>query len=106
MVKETGSYRFKRGENLEIFEEMFPGLPKVDEGYKLHLSKCEDTFHEVATFGDGTTFNTTWKYDVETPFLGMLDNSFNHFSNLIVLHYFYHSLKIFLKSFLIKIVSS
>lgn len=49
--------------------EMFPELPKIDEGYKLHLSKCGDTFHEVTTFGDGTTFNTTWKHDVEAPFL-------------------------------------
>jgi hypothetical protein len=49
--------------------EMFPELPKIDEGYKIHLSKCGDSFHEVTTFGDGTTFNTTWKHDVETPFL-------------------------------------
>ena len=76
-VKETGSFRFKRGENVDFFMEMFPELPKIDEGYKLHLSKCGDTFHEVTTFGDGTTFNTTWKHDVEAPFLGKLFDGAN-----------------------------
>lgn len=68
-VKETGSFRFKRGENLNVFKEMFPELPKIDEGYKLHVSKCGDTFHKVDTFGDGTSFKTSFKYDEETPFM-------------------------------------
>ena len=57
---------------MDILEEMFPELPKIDEGYKVNWSKCGDTFHEVAKYGDGTTLKTTWKYDVETPFLGKL----------------------------------
>jgi len=69
VVKETGSFRFKRGENLDIVKDMFPELPSLDEGYKLHWSQNGDTFNEIATFGDGTTFTTTWKYDVETPFM-------------------------------------
>ena len=71
VVKDIGSFRFKRGENLEIFTDMFPGFPKLDEGYKVKLSKVGDSFLEVATFGDGTTFTTPWKYDEEAPFLGM-----------------------------------
>ena len=71
VVKETGSFRFKRGENLDIVKDMFPELPSLDEGYKLHWSQNGDTFNEIATFGDGTTFTTTWKYDVETPFMGI-----------------------------------
>ena len=70
VVKETGSFRFKRGENLDIVKDMFPELPSLDEGYKLHWSQNGDTFNEIATFGDGTTFTTAWKYDVETPFMG------------------------------------
>ena len=50
---------------------MFPGFPKLDEGYKVKLSKVGDSFLEVATFGDGTTFTTPWKYDEEAPFLGI-----------------------------------
>ena len=50
---------------------MFPGFPKLDEGYKVNLSKVGDSFLEVATFGDGTTFTTPWKYDEEAPFLGI-----------------------------------
>merc|ERR1711936_1044261 len=69
VVKDIGSFRFKRGENLEIFTNMFPGFPKLDEGYKVKLSKVGDSFLEVATFGDGTTFATPWKYDEEAPFL-------------------------------------
>jgi len=69
VVKETGSFRFKRGENLDIIKGMFPELPALDEGYKLHWSVNGDTICEVATFGDGTSFTTTWKYDVETPFM-------------------------------------
>ena len=71
VVKDIGSFRFKRGENLEVFTDMFPGFPKLDEGYKVKLSKVGDSFLEVATFGDGTTFTTPWKYDEETPFLGI-----------------------------------
>ena len=71
VVKDIGSFRFKRGENLEIFTDMFPGFPKLDEGYKVKLSKVGDSFLEVATFGDGTTFTTPWKYDEEAPFLGI-----------------------------------
>ena len=56
---------------MEIFTDMFPGLPKLDEGYKVKLSKVGDSFLEVATFGDGTTFTTPWKYDEEAPFLGI-----------------------------------
>ena len=71
VVKDIGSFRFKRGENLEVFTDMFPGFPKLDEGYKVKLSKVGDSFLEVATFGDGTTFTTPWKYDEEAPFLGI-----------------------------------
>ena len=56
---------------MEIFTDMFPGFPKLDEGYKVKLSKVGDSFLEVATFGDGTTFTTPWKYDEEAPFLGI-----------------------------------
>jgi len=69
VIKDTGSFRFKKGENMEIVTEMFPDFPVIDEGYKLHWSQVGDTFQEVASFGDGTSFNTTWKYDVETPFM-------------------------------------
>ena len=51
---------------------MFPNLPVIDEGYKLHWSQVGDTFHEIASFGDGTSFKTSWKYDVEAPFMGTL----------------------------------
>ena len=56
---------------MEVFTDMFPGFPKLDEGYKVKLSKVGDSFLEVATFGDGTTFTTPWKYDEEAPFLGI-----------------------------------
>ena len=55
---------------MEIITEMFPDLPAIDEGYKLQWSQIGDTFHEVASFSDGTSFTTAWKYDVETPFMG------------------------------------
>ena len=57
---------------MDVFKEMFPELPTIDEGYKVHLSKCGETFNKVDTFSDGTTFKTTFNYDVETPFMGKL----------------------------------
>ena len=98
VVKDIGSFRFKRGENLEIFTDMFPGFPKLDEGYKVKLSKIGDSFLEVATFGDGTTFTTPWKYDEEAPFLGISylihKNTYQakNYTNLLLfsqLHYFF-----------------
>jgi len=70
VVKDSGSFRFKRGENLDMVKDLFPELPAIDEGYKIKWSVDGDTMNEVATFGDGTSFTTTWKLDVETPFMG------------------------------------
>ena len=69
-MKDSGSFRFKRGENLDIVKDLFPELPAIDEGYKIKWSVDGDTMNEIATFGDGTSFTTTWKLDVETPFMG------------------------------------
>lgn len=71
VVKDTGSFRFRKGEHqyMEIITEMFPDLPVIDEGYKRRWSQIGDTFHEVATFSDGTSYTTTWKCDVEQPFM-------------------------------------
>ena len=68
---------------------MFPDLPAIDEGYKLKWSQVGDTFHEIATFGDGTSFNTSWKYDVETPFMGKYLNVQEMFLNWTKIHGFY-----------------
>ena len=57
---------------MDVVLELFPEMPKIDEGYKLVMSKCGDTFHKVDTFSDGTTFSSSFKYDVETPFMGKL----------------------------------
>ena len=70
VVKDSGSFRFKRGENLDMVKDLFPEFPAIDEGYKIKWSVDGDTMNEVATFGDGTSFTTTWKLDVETPFMG------------------------------------
>ena len=49
---------------------MFPALPKIDDGYKLHITKCGDAYVENATFSDGTNYKTTWKLDEESTYLG------------------------------------
>ena len=72
---------------------MFPGFPKLDEGYKVKLSKVGDSFLEVATFGDGTTFTTPWKYDEEAPFLGISYLiQIIHIRKKIIIPIFYFSL--------------
>ena len=45
-------------------------MNRISWGYKIKWSVDGDTMNEVATFGDGTSFTTTWKLDVETPFMG------------------------------------
>ena len=70
VIKDTGSFRFKKAENVDLLYEWFPGYPKMDEGYKTHISKCGDSYLETQTFSDGTTVKTPYKFDVETPFMG------------------------------------
>ena len=78
---------------MEIFTDMFPGFPKLDEGYKVKLSKVGDSFLEVATFGDGTTFTTPWKYDEEAPFLGISYlKPKNIYDAKIIIFYFFSQL--------------
>ena len=70
VIKDTGSFRFKKAENLEIMYEWFPGSPKLDEGYKVHMSKCGDSYMETQIYSDGTIVKTPYKFDVETPYMG------------------------------------
>merc|ERR1712066_833243 len=54
VIKDTGSFRFKKAENVDLLYEWFPGYPKMDEGYKTYISKCGDSYLETQTFMDKT----------------------------------------------------